>query len=358
MYLNNPRGSNNKLREQSNNVQNANRLFDSQNNAASGRYKGHHEVLPRIGALHRMASSAWMRSWASKRSLPNHPSVHEPSTQHVPPSQAAPWLGGQGESDNVNLRDGTDQITAGGDDQNDPTEDATAEPGRGYHEPLDFYQACASRERNQGLYTADQRLQSTDATSTRQNPNGNGHYYPYWHPSVWHDIAILTDEPEIRCGYYQAESQNVKAKGICSIAAHNNPDACAANGGEWREVPPFNEPPPECTGGIQSRDNHNGNVRNGQPHYYLWRIPYYLKGRTVLRIRYNITTGDFRYGSLAHPKEQDAELSGEKADAFFMDKSFNDPNPNNRRRRTSVYASMRSPRSCDGTGFPSEPDKT
>lgn len=48
-----------------------------------------------------------MRSWASKRSLPNHPSVHEPSTQHVPPSQAAPWLGGQGESDNVNLRDGT-----------------------------------------------------------------------------------------------------------------------------------------------------------------------------------------------------------------------------------------------------------
>lgn len=31
----------------------------------------------------------------------------------------------------------------------------------------------------------------------------------------------------------------------------------------WREVPPFNEPPPECTGGIQSRDNHNGNVRNG-----------------------------------------------------------------------------------------------
>ena len=36
MYLNSPRGSNNKLREQSNNVQNANRLFDSQNNAASG----------------------------------------------------------------------------------------------------------------------------------------------------------------------------------------------------------------------------------------------------------------------------------------------------------------------------------
>ncbi|CAD7936210.1 unnamed protein product, partial [Amoebophrya sp. A120] len=36
MYLHNPRGSNNKLSEESNNVQNDNRLFDSQNNAAAG----------------------------------------------------------------------------------------------------------------------------------------------------------------------------------------------------------------------------------------------------------------------------------------------------------------------------------
>merc|ERR1719230_2471916 len=36
VYLNNPRGSNNKLSEQSNNVQNDNRLFDSQNNGAAG----------------------------------------------------------------------------------------------------------------------------------------------------------------------------------------------------------------------------------------------------------------------------------------------------------------------------------
>ena len=35
-YLNNPSGSNNKLTEQSNNAQNQNRLFDSQNNAAAG----------------------------------------------------------------------------------------------------------------------------------------------------------------------------------------------------------------------------------------------------------------------------------------------------------------------------------
>ena len=60
----------------------------------------------------------------------------------------------------------------------------------------------------------------------------------------------------------------------------------------------------------------------------------HLAGRTVIRIRYNITTGrggkinrfgneisssfipaalatgDFQYGSLAHPKEENAELSG------------------------------------------------
>ena len=36
VYLHNPRGSNNKLNEQNNNVQNNNRLFDSQNNNRGG----------------------------------------------------------------------------------------------------------------------------------------------------------------------------------------------------------------------------------------------------------------------------------------------------------------------------------
>ena len=36
MYMHHPRGSNNKLSEQSNNVNNANRLFDSQNNGNGG----------------------------------------------------------------------------------------------------------------------------------------------------------------------------------------------------------------------------------------------------------------------------------------------------------------------------------
>ena len=46
---------------------------------------------------------------------------------------------------------------------------------------------------------------------------------------------------------------------------YNNADACAGNGGEWKMQDAYNEPPPECTGGITSRDNHNGNVKNGHP---------------------------------------------------------------------------------------------
>jgi len=57
MYLNNPRGSNNKLREQSNNVQNANRLFDSQNNAASG-YQIGDDCKPACKMQHRSLASA------------------------------------------------------------------------------------------------------------------------------------------------------------------------------------------------------------------------------------------------------------------------------------------------------------
>ena len=42
------------------------------------------------------------------------------------------------------------------------------------HEPLTWYENCYERERNKGLYTADQNLNNprTRARNTRQNPNG------------------------------------------------------------------------------------------------------------------------------------------------------------------------------------------
>ena len=58
-----------------------------------------------------------------------------------------------------------------------------------------------------GLFTADQVLKSnslkySSAVFTRQNPNGNQYgyecpeerdYYPYWHPNMWKDIAVMSD---------------------------------------------------------------------------------------------------------------------------------------------------------------------
>ena len=118
------------------------------------------------------------------------------------------------------LRDGTDGNTP---DPNNPN------ANRGLHEPTSFYQACAARERNQGLYTADQNLNNNRATRTRQNPNGarsglecaeERDYYPYWAPSPWQTVMVMTNNLAM-CPIYQQESQNVKPRGYCSAANGN-----------------------------------------------------------------------------------------------------------------------------------------
>jgi hypothetical protein len=95
------------------------------------------------------------------------------------------------------------------------------------HESFEFYQKCKQRSSNKGLYTADQNLnRGKGARATRQNPNGNRRglecpeerdYYPYWAPSPWRDIAVITQNPE-RCDYYKSASQNVMARGECVAA--------------------------------------------------------------------------------------------------------------------------------------------
>jgi hypothetical protein len=88
-----------------------------------------------------------------------------------------------------------------------------------------YYQQCKWRSRNKGLFWGSQNPGGQSARFTRQNNNGNRHgyecpeerdYYPYWGPTPWIDIAILTND-DTRCAAYKAESQNVKTRSYCNV---------------------------------------------------------------------------------------------------------------------------------------------
>jgi hypothetical protein len=191
----------------------------------------------------------------------------------------------------------------------------------GYHEEWDWYNECYRRERNRGLFTADQNLRNnafgySSAVYTRQNPNNNRRgyecpeerdYYPYWHPTPWVDIAVLTDRLD-RCEFYQSESQNVQEKGVCRNTATcrncnrwNNKARCEQMGGRWAVVGPWNRTAPECLQAPWSRVNQLGNGRYGQANTYNWTLPSFVNPTTnvpfdvkiVLRLRYNISTDDY-----------------------------------------------------------------
>ena len=146
MYLNSPRGSNNKLREQSNNVQNATRLFDSQTTAASG-YQIGDDCKPackdgnnNYDVTVEGATKGTMKFYQGSELYIEWHHQHGCGVGH-PNLRCQIVLQYMTENDNPNIRDGTDQTSAGGDDD-DPTEEETAEVSRGYHEPYDFYQTC------------------------------------------------------------------------------------------------------------------------------------------------------------------------------------------------------------------------
>lgn len=220
---------------------------------------------------------------------------------------------------------------------------------RGLHEPFEWYDSCVIRNRNKGLFTADQELDNDYAIYTRQNPEGNQYgyecpeerdYYPYFHPNPWKDIAILTDTTE-RCDFYQQESHNIKSRGACVNKQYaflynqfNNKAECEANKLEWLEFHNFLEKAenlkdeneckrknyiwgyasdfytssnlkkeclvpltaPECLNAPWTRSNHLGNSREGRASNFTWNLPYFpsqTNQRCVVRIRYNISTDDY-----------------------------------------------------------------
>ena len=182
-------------------------------------------------------------------------------------------------------RDGVPQSSDDAATDTIPDDEASAIPNTvatrrfGMQESYDYYQVCQRTERNKGLYTADQVVNRNDRRGTRQNPNGDRHgyecpeerdYYPWWAPSPWIDIAVLTDSGDDspcypgalgkctkRCQYYMNNTMNSHKKGYCDVnhdAAgatvtkklndakwannqwYNNRPACEAAGYKWYMV--------------------------------------------------------------------------------------------------------------------------
>ena len=208
---------------------------------------------------------------------------------------------------------------------------------RGLHETWEHYDSCYYRQRNNGLFTADQYLKNnskgySSAIFTRQNAYGykSGYecpeerdYYPYWHPNGgWKDIAVITSQTSI-CKNIRAESFNVKPKNLCvefypnKVQKHwsrwNTKRDCELNNGTWavlynylEKAPQFKNRStceananykwavpfdsknilvseclvllnaPECEfADYECRENHLGIVKDGKLANYKWKLPYF-----------------------------------------------------------------------------------
>jgi hypothetical protein len=251
LYLHNPRGSNDRLNEANENRNNANRLFDSQNNA-----KGGYCVGPAMNFYEAsLLSIQWTVQHGCGSTNPklycNMVIQYMCSTKDAPPSER--------------VRDGTTTDTIPDDEATGvQAVDGNGELKFGMHENKVFYDACQTRERNKGLWISDREeegnLNGDAAVNTRQNNNGGRRgfecpeerdYFPYWAPAPWRDVVILTADKSY-CDFYKKESQNVKSRHFCADkntgaqAAPNNEAECTSTGNKWNEVPAFNIPAPDC----------------------------------------------------------------------------------------------------------------
>mmetsp|Transcript_35842 Transcript_35842/g.70418 ORF Transcript_35842/g.70418 Transcript_35842/m.70418 type:complete len:729 (+) Transcript_35842:95-2281(+) len=386
VYMHNPRGSNDRNCEKNVNRNNGNRLFDSQNNAkggyACGRAVGGNNVITKPMSFH--AGSLLPVEWTQQHGCgqdPNNPGKENVDCQIVIQYACEDTLdpGNRYASGNRDLagtgtakayvgapRDGIPQNA--NDDATDriPQNVNAADLGAtnnfnnafayGMHENLLFYETCNRRERNRGLFTADQNVNRRDATGTRQNPNGGRRglecpeerdYYPYWHPTPWKDAAVLTSDPA-QCATIQANAQERKGYGHCKIpttAAQtqtqapnggnarnlynnrewpNNPADCQAAGQQWVEELYFQgsgiKPDPnfkvDCQAAAYARSNHLGNAATNSAqskafavngvdpeaqndaqltaNTYQWQIPDVgaTPKQCVLRLRYNMSSSE------------------------------------------------------------------
>jgi len=308
VYFANPRGNNDRCREEGDR-QNAQRLFDSENNARGG-YCWGPELTFYEGSILSL-------EWTSQHSCGTDNNKCNIVLQYMCSSDD------EKADQSLIIRDGvvTTTIPTG----SSPTDgtnyfnyiaDGQTRYQYGMNEPLSVYTSCRARSRNKGLFVGEENVNNGEgAMATRQNNNGQRHgfecseerdYYPYWHPSVWKDIAVLVDHKD-ECSYYQKESQNVKGKNYCdgttaAAKAANNHDECVRQTGKWVEQPSWGIKKPDCKEAEYSRDNHLGNGIDGHTNSYNWTLPRPKQESCIengnctciLRIRYNITVGEVK----------------------------------------------------------------
>lgn len=317
IYLHNPRGSNNRLDESGRERNNANRLFDSQNNDRGG-YN--------VGSLYYHGTSVLQVEWTNQHSCHDANSHCELILQYMCGSL---------------LRDGASTTTIPESRINCQKYNCSTDLQYGMHEDYNYYLTCKRRKRNAGLFTADQNMNGRNtARNTRQNPAGTRRgyecpeerdYYPYWNPSPWIDIAVMTDDVS-RCSYYKNESQNVKARWACVVPTERlerddtvvlplTREECEAiESAEWRKFESHGVAAPECRETEFSRDNHLGNGLGGHPNVYNWSVPDIDADSCVLRIRYNISTNDYLGWIMGAERNADPRRLGDGSKVNFTEK--------------------------------------
>jgi hypothetical protein len=319
LYMHNPRGSNDRLNEANTNRNNGNRLFDSQNNA-----KGGYCIGPQMTYYE---GSLLSIEWTNQHGCGSNPKMIC--------NLVVQYMCGSTNDDILHLiRDGTSTDTIPNNAAGAATIDTTVTPNApkyGMHESYQSYQDCNTRNRNMGLYIADRAAQGglttarASAIYTRQNNNGaqNGFecpeerdYYPYWSPSQWKDVAILTTNKNF-CKFYQQNSQNTVSKGFCQASsapgiqtAQNNPTDCTAQANQWVQQPAWGLSAPVCDFVPWSRENHLGNGVDGFPNTYNWTLPQGVEScvssdtcTCVVRLRYNVSTIEDGWPLMSNPDQ-------------------------------------------------------
>ncbi|KAM9973905.1 hypothetical protein ACTFIW_007567 [Dictyostelium discoideum] len=302
IYMHSPPGSNNRNQEQGQNRDNNQRLFNSQNNDKGGYCRGE--------ALEWYEKSYLPVEWTNQHGCGSGETECNIVIQYMCTDNAK-------SADTEYIRDGTVTTTISANDITQSSTKETNEYKFGMHESYYHYQNCTGRERNKGLFIANQNI-GNNADRTRQSNNGNNYgyecqeerdYYPYWAPSPWKDVAVITDNRDL-CKWYRSESQNVQPKYYCKVATTNNnqprsidPVICANQGGVWTKVDSHDIGAPECIKAEWTQVNTLGHVlEDGHNPMYNWSLPHsgmepcIATGTCscVLRVRYNISTSDLK----------------------------------------------------------------